>query len=148
MKLRSKADLRELDRLLDRPQVLLNKEQLLRPILLSLLAWQRKRIFQDGTKSDGTAIGTYSASYIKYQRMQRNWGSSSRVILALTEALRHDYKIYKVGSRIGLGVSDKKNWKKIVMNEKRYGPVFDLTRQEQALLRRLFSVRLRQLVNP
>jgi hypothetical protein len=67
-------------------------DKVLQRVLQSVHTDTDERIFKKGLASDGSRIGRYTKSYVKYGRKAEGWGSSRKVILQLTGAMQTDWK--------------------------------------------------------
>lgn len=113
------------------------------PMATTVLAVQKRRIFQDGLNSQGQAIGTYSPSYIR-QRVRSGFTASSRVILTKTDQMRGDYTAGPTAGGYALGFQNPTNAEKARRNEERYGRVFALTDSEIKTSIQLINLRLNE----
>lgn len=99
------------------PKITISTEKALRAATIALWATMRQRIFFEGMKANGTPIGTYSASYLRFrQKPPYNRTSDPKKILVLTDSLRLNF-IFEALSKdtYGIGINgqdniDKANW--------------------------------------
>ena len=110
-------------------------DSLLREIAVSMLAVTQKRIHMDGKKADGSAIGSYSDSYLKL-RERNNLGTDRNVILFFTGQMQNDYKVVPLSdTEYALGYDNKLNADKADWAEERFGKIFALTDDELGQVR-------------
>lgn len=97
----------------------------------ALLPEIRRRIHVDGVASDGSKIGTYTSSYLKY-RSNNNRSKDSKVILSFTRQMENDISVVAGTSGWAIGYKNDINGKKVNWNEDHFGKViFHLTKKEQ-----------------
>jgi hypothetical protein len=109
-------------------------DTLARNIAQMLLGDMRERIHEQGRKTDGNFMGTYSKSYMKVRIRDYNRTASTRVILSLTRdgGLENDWSIIPLGNATyGLGFKNSFNAQKAEWGEERYGRVYGLTKEEK-----------------
>ena len=101
------------------PEITINTEKALRAATFALWATMRQRIFFDGLKSDGSAIGTYSASYLKRrQKPPYNRTSDPKKILVLTDSLRLNFIFEALNKNTyGIGINGQDNIDKAEWND-------------------------------
>lgn len=119
---------------------ILNSEKIIVITLSSVLAGQKKRIFQQGKDADGSQIGTYSTKPISISRknQSRNTGKtyfrggyreyksligkgSSFVNLRNTDQMNMDYGLHVLGkNEYGMGFNNSFNFDKSEWNEEKY----------------------------
>jgi hypothetical protein len=105
-------------------------DSLLREIAVSMLGVTQKRIHTDGKKADGSAIGSYSDSYMKL-RERKQLGTDRNVTLFFTGQMQNDYKVVPLSdTEYGLGYDNSLNADKADWAEDRFGKIFALTDQE------------------
>lgn len=101
----------------------------------SLLGVMRVRIHQDGLDSQGTPIGIYTPSYIKYARAKAKRGTDPKVVLSLTRSMENSMELYPITNGTGIGFSTKENWQKAKWCEETYGKkIFAPTTQEREMV--------------
>lgn len=114
-----------------------NPETVSRAAALALMPELRHRIHVEGKKTDGSAIGTYSNSYLKLRQSKYNRTSDSTVIASLTRQLENGYilKATENGYTIdNLGNKIKGESKtKTEFLEEKYGEIWQLTEKEREL---------------
>lgn len=98
---------------------------LLRAVSLSMLPVVHDRIHVAGQAADGSPIGTYSPSYLKYTRPKNNRGSDPKVILSLTRQMESDFSVVADLGKYGLGFKndlnfDKATWAELTYKKKIY----------------------------
>lgn len=119
-------------------------DSLLREIATSMLAVTRSRIHEQGIKSDGSQIGTYSPSYLELRR--ENGLSNTNVNLFFTGQMQNDYKVIEISNtEYGLGYSNKLDADKAKWNTERYGRIFALTDDELEQVRDIIKEYLNKL---
>jgi 5'-3' exonuclease len=105
----------------------------------------RTRIHEQGIKSDGSQIGTYSPSYLELRREQQD-RSNTNVNLVFTGDMERDYKIIPISdTEYGLGYTDDNNADKAKWNTERYGRIFALTDDELDQVRNIIKEYLNKL---
>lgn len=112
-----------------------NPETISRAAAVAVLPEFRNRIHVEGKKSDGSAIGTYSNSYLKLrQRKPYNRTSDPDVIASLTRQLENGYVLkatenaYTIDNIGNTIKGDSKT--KTERLEEQYGEIFQLTERE------------------
>ena len=123
------ADLNELVRKLKRNSI---HSKVTQRVLFSVHTDTDKRIFKQGNAADGSKIGTYTKSYVKYGRKKEGWGLSRKVILQLTGQMHNDYVFLVLSNgNYGSGFNNDINFDKSEFVEATYKkPVFALTKTE------------------
>jgi 5'-3' exonuclease len=120
-------------------------DSLLREIATSMETVTRTRIHEQGIKSDGSQIGTYSPSYLELRREQQD-RSNTNVNLVFTGDMETDYKIIPISdTEYGLGYTDDKNADKAKWITERYGRIFALTDDELEQVRDIIREYLNKL---
>jgi hypothetical protein len=109
-----------------------DKEYLLRPMVTELLPIIVDRIHTEGKKSDGTQIGTYKPSYLRYRQEKYKRKPDTKIILSLTGQLENDWSVVATQRGYGIGLKNKANLIKLEGNEDRFGPIAKLTKDERA----------------
>jgi hypothetical protein len=111
-----------------------NPETVSRAAAVAVLPEFRNRIHVEGKKSDGSAIGTYSNSYLKLrQRPPYNRTSDSDVIASLTRQLENGYVLKATENGYTIGNASPYNDEKVKHLENQYGEIFQLTQGEREL---------------
>jgi hypothetical protein len=111
-----------------------NPETVSRAAAVAVLPEFRNRIHVDGKKSDGSAIGTYSNSYLKLrQKPPYNRTSDPDVIASLTRQLENGYVLKATENGYTIGNASPYNDEKIKHLENQYGEIFQLTESEKEL---------------
>ena len=118
-----RAKFRELD----------NPETVSRAAALALMPELRHRIHVEGKKTDGSAIGTYSNSYLKLRQSKYNRTSDSTVIASLTRQLENGYILKATENAYTIGNASPYNDEKIQHLEEKYGAIWQLTEKEREL---------------
>lgn len=117
-------------------------DSLLREIAVSMLAVTQKRIHTDGKKADGSAIGSYSDSYLRL-RERNNLGSDRPVTLFFTGQMQNDYKVVPLSdTEYALGYDNQLNADKADWAEERFGKIFALTDDELGQVRTIVQAYL------
>jgi len=112
----------------------------------STLALQKRRIFADGLRPDGTEIGTYSPEYLQRRKKEFN-RTGTRVILTATAQMRNDYTVLYGAGFVGLGFQNPFNAQKAKKNETRYrAELFSLSDKERATLLELIEKRVKDVL--
>jgi hypothetical protein len=94
----------------------------------------RNRIHVEGKKTDGSAIGTYSNSYLKLrQRPPYNRTSDPDVIASLTRQLENGYVLKATENAYTIGNASPYNDEKVKHLTEQYGEIFQLTQGEKDL---------------
>ena len=93
----------------------------------------RHRIHVEGKKTDGSAIGTYSNSYLKLRQSKYNRTSDSTVIASLTRQLENGYILKATEKGYTIGNASPYNDEKIQHLEEKYGAIWQLTEKEREL---------------
>ena len=99
---------------------------MLRAVSLSMLPVVHDRIHVEGKAADGSRIGTYSKSYLKYTRPKFNRSTDPKVILSLTRQMENDFSVVAASGKYGLGFKndlhfDKATWLEGTYSKKIYG---------------------------
>lgn len=110
-----------------------NPETVSRAAAIALLPELRHRIHVEGKKTDGSAIGTYSNSYLKIRQSQYNRTSDSTVIASLTRQLENGYTLKATENAYTIGNASPYNDEKIQHLEEKYGAIWQLTEKEREL---------------
>jgi hypothetical protein len=110
-----------------------NPETVSRAADIALLPELRHRIHVEGKKTDGSAIGTYSNSYLKIRQSQYNRTSDSTVIASLTRQLENGYILKATEKAYTIGNASPYNDEKIQHLEEKYGAIWQLTEKEREL---------------
>ena len=110
-----------------------NPETVSRAAAIALLPELRHRIHVEGKKTDGSAIGTYSNSYLKIRQSQYNRTSDSSVIASLTRQLENGYTLKATENNYTIGNASPYNDEKIQHLEEKYGAIWQLTEKEREL---------------
>jgi hypothetical protein len=111
-----------------------NPETVSRAAAVAVLPEFRNRIHVEGKKSDGSAIGTYSNSYLKLrQRPPYNRTSDPDVIASLTRQLENGYVLKATENGYTIGNASPYNDEKVKHLENQYGEIFQLTQGEREL---------------
>lgn len=110
-----------------------NPETVSRAAAIALLPELRHRIHVEGKKTDGSAIGTYSNSYLKIRQSQYNRTSDSTVIASLTRQLENGYTLKATEKGYTIGNASPYNDEKIQHLEDKYGAIWQLTEKEREL---------------
>lgn len=110
-----------------------NPETVSRAAALALMPELRHRIHVEGKKTDGSAIGTYSNSYLKLRKSKYNRTSDSTVIASLTRQLENGYILKATENAYTIGNASPYNDEKIQHIEEKYGAIWQLTEKEREL---------------
>jgi hypothetical protein len=110
-----------------------NPETVSRAAAIALLPELRHRIHVEGKKTDGSAIGTYSNSYLKIRQSQYNRTADSTVIASLTRQLENGYILKATEKAYTIGNASPYNDEKIQHLEEKYGAIWQLTEKEREL---------------
>lgn len=89
--------------LLKKLQILKNPKPLLRPVAIDVLVIFHARIFEDGKASDGSSLGGYSNSYLKF-RQGNGRGSGASKTLTFTRQLEKCFDVIGTDNGWGIGV--------------------------------------------
>jgi hypothetical protein len=108
-------------------------ETVSRAAAIALLPELRHRIHVEGKKTDGSAIGTYSNSYLKIRQSQYNRTADSTVIASLTRQLENGYILKATENGYTIGNASPYNDEKIQHLEEKYGAIWQLTEKEREL---------------
>lgn len=108
---------------------------------------QKQRIFNEGTASDGSPIGQYSASYAKFRQNFRSGHQTDYVDLQLTGDLFKNFQVLKSGDDIVLAIPNDKDYLKATSNEDRFKKtIFEPTEGEERDTERDFQNNIEQAV--
>jgi hypothetical protein len=115
-----------------------NRGKIFREALLSVLALQKQRIFEEGKNEDGKSFGRYTAAYLKVRAKYHH--SNTNINFDLTDETMREYTVGDTENGIGLGYLNKANENSKSPNaaqkskylEARYGKFFDMSYKEQA----------------
>lgn len=122
-------------------------DKLMRIMAFNILALMKLRIFTQGRKADGNAIGEYSDKYLQVRQKQYNRTGDRKIILSLTRQMENDLKVDKLpNGEWGIGLSNAANDAKADANEQRFGAVFALTADEEAQMEVVISEELKRLL--
>lgn len=129
-------------------------DSITREAAVTALAVSKRRIFEQGRKTNGSPIGTYSPGYLR-TRARRNWANRN-VTLEFTGQMRMDYTLIAIANGYGLGfmggaagtnATNATSSDKARFAEQRYGPVFPLTADEIALVQRIIQNRVNRIIS-
>jgi hypothetical protein len=109
-----------------------NPETVSRAAAVAIEPELRHRIHVEGKKTDGSAIGTYSNSYLKI-REKNNRGTSSKVIISLTRQLENGYTLKATEKGYTIGNTSPSNEEIIGYLTEKYGDIWQLTEKEREL---------------
>ena len=110
-----------------------NPETVSRAAAIAVLPELHYRIHTSGKKTDGSAIGTYSNSYLKIRQSQYNRTADSTVIASLTRQLENGYILKATEKGYTIGNASPYNDEKIQHLEEKYGAIWQLTEKEREL---------------
>jgi hypothetical protein len=114
-----------------------NPETVSRVAASAVLPELRERIHERGQKSDGTQIGVYSSTYLKFRETPGKGHpartSDPNVILSLTRALELSYVLAATEKAYTIGVNNPDSEKKIEWMEEKYGVIYELTLDERKI---------------
>ena len=110
-----------------------NPETVSRAAAIALMPELRHRIHVEGKKTDGSAIGTYSNSYLKLRQSKYNRTLDSTVIASLTRQLENGYILKATENGYTIGNASPYNDEKIQHIEEKYGAIWQLTEKEREL---------------
>ena len=114
-----------------------NPETVSRAAAIALMPELHYRIHTSGKKTDGSAIGTYSNSYLKLRQSKYNRTADSSVIASLTKQLELAYTLkatdkgYTIDN-LGNKIQGESKTKTEFLEEK-YGAIWQLTEKEREL---------------
>lgn len=131
------------NRLKEKLNKLKDKEYLLRPVCVDLVDLMTKRIHMDGIASDGTQIGEYSDSYLRYRQKKHKRSTDTKVVVSLTRQLENDWAVIATPKGYGIGFKNKFNLQKGRWVEAMKKPFLSLTPAEADYA----QLRFEQLVN-
>lgn len=107
---------------------------MLRAVSLSMLPVVHDRIHVEGKAADGSGIGSYSKSYLKYTRPKFNRSNDPKVILSLSRQMENDFSVVATSSKYGLGFKNDLNFDKATWLEGTYKKkIYALTSAERDL---------------
>lgn len=103
------------------------------------------RIQQKGLKSDGTLIqGKYSGGY---SNKRENKGLQTNYVdLTFSGDMMADFLPVQDGPIWGAGFTGKKNADVAEYNERRFGKIFDLTKEEEKVIENSFNAIVKKLL--
>ena len=111
-----------------------NPETVSRAAAVAVLPEFRNRIHVEGKKSDSSAIGTYSNSYLKLRQGPRyNRTPDPEVVASLTRQLENNYITGATENAYTIKNISEGNDIKIKHLEEKYGEIFQLTESEKEL---------------
>lgn len=109
-------------RIRDRLNKLKDKEYVLRPVCFDLIDLMKLRIHDQGKKSDGSAIGTYSNAYLKFRQTKHQRSADRKVIISLTRQLENDWSVIATQNGYGIGFKNPFNLEKARWAESGHDP--------------------------
>lgn len=144
---------------------MMQTDRIMVPALSTVLASQKKRIFEAGKDGNSSKIGTYSTrpisiarkdqarntgkTYFKggYREYHSLIGKGTTVNLRNTDQMRMDYGVHILGgNQYGLGFNNEFNFQKSEWNEKKYGKeIFAESDAEGRLLQRVVEFELNKI---
>lgn len=153
------------DILIDQLNRMMRTDAIMTATLSTVLALQKKRIFQDGKAATGSQIGTYSTTpasisrknqarstgktYFKggYREYHTLIGKGSKVNLRNTDQMMMDYGVHILGrNEYGLGFNNEFNYNKSVWNEEHFEKdIFDESDAEGRLFQRVLEFELNKI---
>jgi len=118
-------------------------DSLLRTIASSLLVEMKERIHEQGLNAQGSAIGTYTAQYLK-RRIKAGKTASSKVVLSYTRQMQNDFKVIPIQGGYGLGFSNSFDADKAEWAQERFGKIYALTPDEQKAMQLIIEEWLKE----
>ena len=99
-----------------------NKDKMLRTMATTQVANMKYRVHNQGVKTDGGAIGTYSTGYLKFrQKPPYNRTDSSKIIFSLTRQMENDLTIVSEDASKGYGIGFNNSFNKEKADWLQYG---------------------------
>lgn len=118
--------------ILQKLEILNNREYLLRPVVFDVIALMKKRIHIDGQDSSDRQIGDYSASYLKIRKNQYKRREETKIIVSLTRQLENDWNLIATQRGYGAGFLNPFNLQKARWVEQGQDKrIFNLTQKER-----------------
>jgi hypothetical protein len=109
-----------------------DKEYIPRALSFDLIDLMTKRIHINGISADGSAIGTYSKSYLSLRKRKFNRSSDTKIIVSLTRQLENDWSVIATDHGYGIGFKNPFNFQKARWVEANKDKViFSLSQAEQ-----------------
>lgn len=90
-------------------EILQNREYLLRPVCFDVIVLMTDRIHKQGKKQDGTPIGTYSSTYLRFRQDKHRRTSDPMMIVSLTRQLENDWSVIATPKGYAIGFKNEFN---------------------------------------
>ena len=137
-------------------------DKLIRAVAAGAAGELRRRVHVEGKKTDGNAIGTYEAKYLKKrQKPPYNRSSDSTIVFSLTRQMENDLFLVagsnpedvpiKLNDGYGIGFKNPLNAKKAEGLQfgnktlKGFGVVYKLSNEEKKLIKESVAILLQSL---
>lgn len=154
------------DKLINEVNKMLQTERVMIAAMNSVLAEQKRRIFQEGRAADGSNIGTYSTKPISISKknQSRDTGrtffpggyrqyksltgkGSSKVVLRNTDQMMMDLSVFVLGrNEYGIGFNNSFNKDKMTWMEDKYNKdISSTTDEEDTLAMRVMQFELAKI---
>lgn len=105
--------------------------KIMRAAAKELFPIYKARIFEQGANSDGGPIGNYTSQPYINKRINKGL-QVSFVDLEFTSSMKNNLQVSKSGV-VAFGFTNEKMAERADYNEKRYGPIFELTSEEEEM---------------
>lgn len=116
--IKAEIDLSAFKELEEKILTLEQKDTVLRTVSTAIFAVMKRRIHNDGIKSDGSAIGTYSTDYLNWRLKNGYKTQGNQVNLFLTGQMQNDFSVGKLDENSwAIGFQNKFNYDKSVNAE-------------------------------
>ena len=118
-----------------------------RNVAALMIGETKNRIFTKGLASDNSAIGKYSAGYLK-TRIRKGKTASSKVILQFEPRMVNDFSVIESGGKVGLGFTNDTSTDKSFWVENTYGKsIFDHTPGETTRVIKFYNQQTKRILN-
>lgn len=124
-------------RILQKLQILKDREYLLRPVCFDVIDMMTQRIHSRGENASGQAIGTYNNEYLRLRQRKYSRTGDKKIIVSLTRQLENDWSVIPTEKGYGVGFLNKFNLQKARWVEEIKGSqespmkIFSLAKDEQ-----------------
>jgi len=116
--IKTEIDLTKFSELENKILTLEQTDTVLRTVATAMFAEMKRRIHNDGIKSNGSSIGTYSNSYLKWRLKNGFETQGNKVQLNLTGQMQNDFSVGKLNDTSwAIGFQNEFNYKKSVNAE-------------------------------
>jgi len=131
----------------------INGKEIMNEVATNMLPELKYRIHTDGKKADGSAIGSYSSSYLKVRESKLKRGNDSKVVLSATRKLEQDTIVIPTEKGAAIGFNSTLSAQIVEGNEKGnskrkgYGTIYALTKDEKDKVKELTKAIIKDAIH-